>query len=378
MTELTELQVKLAEQLLLSVLRKEPYVTYSELAERVNPPIHHRNVGKNIGQISILCHEMGLPLLSAKVINKTTAVAGEGFYALMESLGIPTDGKSEMELYQAERKAIRECKEWYRLEDHLGLKIGLPRPAHPLGEFYSWNLLQDDVAIKKGDKSFFEHNGSAIPKEIKWFFNCEGLQTSESREVMFDYQGRQYDGRLMNDPFDRCRIYWNTELGEEFQSHHRAESGEYPLIRFQRTAPDRYQIDFLDSEAIGAAEDDPLETVVAPQKEGRKREFYISKYERNPANRKNAIQIHGLRCMACGFDFEAFYGEAGRDFIEVHHVKPLSDIGEEVTIDPAKDLVCVCSNCHRIIHKKKNGVYTVEEVRAMIAAAKEKKNSQPI
>jgi len=43
MTELTELQVKLAEQLLLSVLRKEMYVTYSELAERVNPPIPIRS-----------------------------------------------------------------------------------------------------------------------------------------------------------------------------------------------------------------------------------------------------------------------------------------------------------------------------------------------
>ncbi len=47
------------------------YVTYSELAGRVDPPIHHRNVGKNVGQISILCHELGLTLLSAKVV--TTA-----------------------------------------------------------------------------------------------------------------------------------------------------------------------------------------------------------------------------------------------------------------------------------------------------------------
>ena len=206
-TVLNELQIKLAEQLLLSVLHKELYVTYSELAERVNPPIHHRNVGKNIGQISKLCHELGLPLLSAKVVSKSTSIAGEGFFALQQSLGIPADGRSEKELYDAERKAIRECTEWYRLEDYLGLKIGMPRPElHQLGEFHSWNLIQTDVAIIKGDKSFFEHNDSEIPKEIKWFFDCESLQPSQSKEVSYDYQGKQYAGRILNDPFDQCRI----------------------------------------------------------------------------------------------------------------------------------------------------------------------------
>lgn len=67
--------------------------------------------------------------------------------------------------------------------------------------------------------------------------------------------------------------------------------------------------------------------------------------------------------MACGFDFEAVYGEAGKDFIEVHHIKPLSDVGEDVEVDPEKDLVCVCSNCHRIIHRKKDGICTIEEVK---------------
>ncbi len=368
MTELTPLQVQLAEQLLISVLRKEMYVTYSELAERVNPPIHHRNVGKNIGQISILCHELGLPLLSAKVINKNTSLAGEGFYALQQSLGIPTEGKTEVELYQAERKAIRVCKEWYKLEDHLGLKIGMPRPeTHDLGEYYSWNLIQLDVAIKRSDKSFFEHHGSAIPKEIKWFFNCVDLQKSQSKDVAFDYQGKQYSGCIRNDPFDRCRIFWDAELSNEFQAYYHPENEQFPLIRFQRISSDSYCIDFLDGELIAIEKTDPFESEVIPQKEGKKKEFYVSKYERNPVNRMNAIKIHGTRCMICGFDFEAFYGEAGRSFIEVHHIKPLSDLGEEVSIDPEKDLVCVCSNCHRIIHRKKNGVYTLDEVKEMIA-----------
>lgn len=74
--------------------------------------------------------------------------------------------------------------------------------------------------------------------------------------------------------------------------------------------------------------------------------------------------------MVCEFDFEAFYGEARRSFIEVHHVKPLSDLGEEVAIDPVTDLVCLCSICHRMVHRKKNGVYTIDEIKEMINATK--------
>ena len=151
-----------------------------------------------------------------------------------------------------------------------------------------------------------------------------------------------------------------------FQSHYHTESDYYPVIRFEKTDNSKYLIEFVDEEIIDTESQEPLETEVIPQTEGKKKEFYISKYERNSINRRNAIRIHGTKCMICGFDFEAFYGEAGRSVIEVHHVKPLSEVGEEVVINPETDLVCLCSNCHRIVHKKKNGVYTVDEVREMI------------
>ncbi|WP_425589457.1 HNH endonuclease, partial [Peribacillus simplex] len=67
---------------------------------------------------------------------------------------------------------------------------------------------------------------------------------------------------------------------------------------------------------------------------GAVKKYYGKRYERNPENRKRAIEIHGLNCVACGFNYEEVYEERGKDFIEVHHVKPLSTIGEEVAIDP--------------------------------------------
>lgn len=84
-------------------------------------------------------------------------------------------------------------------------------------------------------------------------------------------------------------------------------------------------------------------------KDGAVKKYYGKRYERNPENRKKAIEIHGLSCVAFEFNFEKVYGERGKDFIEVHHVKPLSAIDEQVFIDPNIDLVPVCSNCHRQI-----------------------------
>jgi 5-methylcytosine-specific restriction protein A len=59
-----------------------------------------------------------------------------------------------------------------------------------------------------------------------------------------------------------------------------------------------------------------------------------------------------LFCQCCGFDFEVTYGARGKDFIECHHTKPVSElsVGEKTRL---ADLVLLCSNCHRIVHRKK-------------------------
>jgi HNH endonuclease len=51
-----------------------------------------------------------------------------------------------------------------------------------------------------------------------------------------------------------------------------------------------------------------------------------------------------------------------RGFIEVHHTKPLSESEGDMETDPATDLVPVCSNCHRMIHRRKDDVLSVLEM----------------
>ena len=109
--------------------------------------------------------------------------------------------------------------------------------------------------------------------------------------------------------------------------------------------------------------DDPLITAVAV--EGGRSMILSTRYERNRANRQAAIRIHGTVCQVCGFDFLEHYGEIGRDYIEVHHLRPLSTLDEQVPVDPAADLACLCANCHRMMHRSRVHVMTVEELRQL-------------
>ena len=118
---------------------------------------------------------------------------------------------------------------------------------------------------------------------------------------------------------------------------------------------------------------EPLESVVTTVSatEGKKRQYYVVRYERKPENRAAAIRLSKAKsgelcCSVCGFNFEKTYGDLGAGFIEVHHIKPLFDYDEEVKIDPAADLICLCSNCHSMIHREKYSVLEPEVLKAIV------------
>lgn len=60
-------------------------------------------------------------------------------------------------------------------------------------------------------------------------------------------------------------------------------------------------------------------------------------------------------CKCCGFDFSYYSPKYSCNCIEIHHIKPLfkyEDIDERKTIEEALiNLLPVCPNCHRVIHK---------------------------
>lgn len=86
----------------------------------------------------------------------------------------------------------------------------------------------------------------------------------------------------------------------------------------------------------------------------------INQAQRNRIARAECLNYffpHGARykCQICGFDFEETYGEIGRNYIVVHHRESHADKSNREgkhEIDPRKDLIPVCPNCHAMLHKQ--------------------------
>jgi len=84
--------------------------------------------------------------------------------------------------------------------------------------------------------------------------------------------------------------------------------------------------------------------------EGEIRETIRSYRSRSPDARTACIAEHGFLCLICGFDFAKMYGDTCKDFIEVHHIQPLSETQGPQLVNPKDDLIPICPNCHRAIH----------------------------
>lgn len=117
-----------------------------------------------------------------------------------------------------------------------------------------------------------------------------------------------------------------------------------------------------------------LDTFVSPEEvspgtthlEGRVRQILVNVYERNPAARAACIAHYGPTCSICAFDFGETYGDLGKGFIHVHHLKELSSIAAEYEVDPIHDLRPVCPNCHAMLHKG-DPPPSLDELRHLIA-----------
>ncbi|MEZ4801682.1 MAG: HNH endonuclease [Gelidibacter sp.] len=94
-------------------------------------------------------------------------------------------------------------------------------------------------------------------------------------------------------------------------------------------------------------------------------------YERDTKiNRKKKdryLKTYGkLDCETCTFDFYEAYGDLGKGYIECHHISPLSELGGETTTT-LDDLALVCSNCHRMLHRRIDSL-SIEGLRRIVEA----------
>jgi 5-methylcytosine-specific restriction enzyme A len=98
---------------------------------------------------------------------------------------------------------------------------------------------------------------------------------------------------------------------------------------------------------------EPVSDAEIPIGEAEGQVYYaiVKKYERSRINRAACLEVHGTKCKTCHVELGEEYGSIAEGLIHIHHLIPVSMLGEGYVIDPAKDLVPVCPNCHAVIHQ---------------------------
>ena len=133
------------------------------------------------------------------------------------------DSKYWPVLFVGKRESVTDRYIWKIREE---LQEALLQFGTKIGRFDSWEIVDETTAIKTCDKSFFDYNGSGVPKEICWFFDADNISNGSGKPITLIFNGKEYSGILKNDTTDRRRIQirWNSDLGKLFDTYKNAES----------------------------------------------------------------------------------------------------------------------------------------------------------
>ena len=118
--------------------------------------------------------------------------------------------------------------------------------THEVGKYDSWEIIDEKTAVKHCDKSFFEHNGSGVPKGICWYFGADELDSGETISLRLLFDSNEYTGRVSNESSDRrrVRIFWNADLGREFAKYRMSDVS----AKFVHISDTTYEISFSGGE----------------------------------------------------------------------------------------------------------------------------------
>jgi 5-methylcytosine-specific restriction protein A len=141
---------------------------------------------------------------------------------------------------------------------------------------------------------------------------------------------------------------------------------------------------FSTTESIEITKPTITESLVEPDtppetefQEGNRMKKEMDFFVRNSKLVKLAKQHYNFTCQVCGFKFEDKYGQLGHNFIECHHLNPLSERDvrelENSFTTSLHDVTVLCSNCHSMTHRKKPPL-TVSELRSLIDQSSTKYN----
>lgn len=168
---------------------------------------------------------------------------------IFEVLGVALVKRDSIETYINNCRKIKAFRDQnftyknYRIFDMAAWKVKEFVISHKKGKFDSWEIVSEDIARIVCDASFFSDHGADVSENVRWFFKAEGLQSGRKQDIVFIYDGFEYDGYLQREAIspEKTRIYWDSSLAEEFESFE--NDGMQYVLEFHRVGDKRFKVE---------------------------------------------------------------------------------------------------------------------------------------
>lgn len=164
MIEQKDIDKALAAFLLDNIQKRQGKPSYSEVAKALSTQLGRKinpryNLAVPLGNVSTLCYELGLPLISARVIysgaNNLKQI-GEGFYPLACELKPEYKNMDPIDVWKNELRLIESCSDWSKLQNYLkGISTTVPlsvvptQISNPFSDWLSKNTELSESSIDK-------------------------------------------------------------------------------------------------------------------------------------------------------------------------------------------------------------------------------------
>jgi hypothetical protein len=200
--------------------------------------------------------------------------------------------------------------------------------------------------------------------EVFEFLGPDFCRAGVTAETLLSHHRQRFKGTLYGPSADTEVRNAQTDLNHYREGSTKATKntrylfvpvshGRYNLRKF--VLADQANKEAVETQALAASKSSSEGELVQVERTERERSGAATAFKQG---------LTDLGCEICGFDFRTTYGHHGAGFVEAHHIVPLAN-GPRST-DPDKGFAAVCSNCHSMLHYRKQ--LTLDELREIIVA----------
>ncbi len=201
---LTKNQIACGKALLSCIAQGRYTIEYNQLEAMTG--VYIRRIGTEIGELSRHCHALGLPLISAMVVGKNTQLPDfDGFTPLCYEYHVHPELHGKIgKLIEACMADVRNCTEWHKFADYLGVTIEGLTPA-PVSE---------DTQPEGSEGAMVQVNATAYERNPAFRAECLRIHGTSCKICGFDagaVYGEAFAGKI--------HVHHITPLGEIKESH---------------------------------------------------------------------------------------------------------------------------------------------------------------